>query len=129
MRVTVYLGSKIAEVHAHEGQEPVIRCPEPFDGNEFAALSCIAETVRAWAGGRNIDRYFNPTQKSKAEDLVLVLCMWERSGKLVVKDETPDRKYCHADTVEQAVASKRSFTCYRYLLPELPKRRDVDHGS
>ena len=124
-QITVAFGSRVAEVRCSEGHEPVTRCPEPFDGQELAVLAVITETIRAWSAGVPIDRHFNPT-KSSAEDLVLVLCLWERSGKLIVKEEVPERKYQHADTVDEAVQRKRSFTCYRSLVSQLPSRREKE---
>lgn len=119
--------TRFIHIRCTPGQEPIYRQSSNAEltSREFSAVNAILETIRSLSLDRPIDLHFNPSMSHAAEDEKLVKLKWMRSGKLAVLDEESPKRWCHADTLEAALGRKRSFTCTRRLLLQLPRRRDV----
>ena len=89
--------------------------------NELLAVTVISETMRCLAEGRDLNLYFNPTEKP-SDRTTLMRCMWERTGRLKIIGEAKD-KFIMCNTLEEALAARRMFTVYKSLLRDLPSKR------
>ena len=118
---------RFVSIKCEPGKEPTYRQSSSIElsAREFSAMNAVLETVRCLSLGRSIDLHFNPTVPHNAEDEKLVKLKWMRSGKLAVLEEDTPKRWMHASTKEEAMGRKRSFTCTRRLLLELPRRREV----
>jgi hypothetical protein len=110
-----------AVINGREGIEPTLKLTGDVDANTHATIHVIMEVARCLMNGQSINHYFNPTVVHSEED-EYVKCQWMRSGKLVSSGKA-DKKYMHADTVDEAMLRKRVFTCTRHLYSLMPKRR------
>jgi hypothetical protein len=89
--------------------------------SENAAVTLIAEILRKLRADKSIELEIPPSMLMEIEPLIM--CEWLDSGSLKIHEKQPERKWQHADSALQATAAKRSFTCYRSLLPQIPQKR------
>jgi hypothetical protein len=118
-------------IKGEEGQEPYIDLrPGPVTADQHAALHLIAEIARALLMGQRIDHLFVPRSLQKiyinnsGPSEIFLRCQWMKSGKLIMLKEC-NKRWQHAETVDEAILRKRVFTCTRELYEILPKRRRV----
>lgn len=118
---------RFVSIRCVPGQEPTYHqsSSTALNSREFSAVNAMLETVRCLSLGLPIDLHFNPAVPHNLEDEKLVRLKWMRSGKLAVLEEDTPKKWQHASTVEQAMQRKRSFTCTRRVLLDLPRRREL----
>lgn len=98
-----------------------------FVGNEFpaefvAAVNATRQVLEAYANGVDIGRWFTPDRNLERETEI-IKCQWRKDNTLRVIDQSPDKKFLHADTVREAIVRPRNFTCTRYVYRICPKRR------
>lgn len=111
------------------GQEPTLKQQGELSGPEHAAAHFIMEVVRCLTLDKSIDHTFNPfhkqTQPPPAKTEKYIKCIWQKSGNLIMLGELEEgqKRWKHANTVEEAVESKRVFTCTRATYAAMPKRR------
>lgn len=126
--VVVYFGAaqqRMVNILASKGEQPKVTQHGEADSNEHAAIHCIVEVIRCLALQQNIGHYFNPAiphTDTGEEVQEYVKCQWTRSGKLFCAGPA-DKRFMHADNLEEALARNRTFTCTRRLYDMLPKKR------
>ena len=108
-----------------DGSGCVVQMDGRFTDEELAAINVISRTIACLCDDTQLGPYFNPTL-SEAYDSQTVKVEWLRSGRLVLRSVAPDKRFRHANTVEEAVLRERVFTCERRLYRVLPKRRRKD---
>lgn len=90
--------------------------------NEVTAVSIFSETLRCLSQGKPLDLHFKPLE-NPADRTTIYLCKWLKSGRLQVKSENYGKRYQHADSVDEALIRKRTFTCSRATFCQIPPRR------
>lgn len=98
------------------------RSGEQIGTDRFQMLSAILEVVKAYCGGIEINRYFNPTMQAE-EDNEIIKCQWTRSNKLRIIGRQMKVRFQHASTIQEAVARHRNFTMTVGLWKLVPKAR------
>ena len=94
---------------------------ENMTSNELFLLSFIQRAMEIDLKGESIPYNLNPRKEQNQFDIIK--CQWTEAGYLRIYDQSPDKKFRHAETVEQAMKRNRNFTCTRSLYECLPTRR------
>lgn len=118
---TIFLGDKAVEIRVEDGKQTSIRTSADLSMEEMEALTCITETLSCLSSGKQLGPYFNPTVNHAYENAV-VRCKWSRSGKLVIIGES-EKRFLHAETVEECLLRQRTFTTIRSVAKNLPSKR------
>lgn len=124
----ITIGDKFINIEPNAQGEPVVKFHGELSGQELAMINVFTQTIRCLTTQRPIDHYFNPTITDEDANQI-VKCEWLRSGKLVVRQTNYGKKFQHALTVSEALTKRRIFTCPRYLLRQLPRRRSAGEDS
>lgn len=119
--INITMGDRFIGIESETNREPAIRMDGTIEANEHAAIAAITEILRCLSWGKGIDSHFNPTEVH-SDDYTILKCKWERSGKLKILDVS-NKKFLHAETVEEAKSRSRTFTCYKNLFRQLPDKR------
>lgn len=115
---TVRIGSSTIMINANGIVYPSNCLLSPSENN---GVALIAEILRRLRCGKSLEVEM-PRSIMIAVDK-LVMCEWLDSGTLKVHADEPNRKWMHCDTEVEAIAAKRSFTCYESLSRTLPSKR------
>lgn len=109
------------------GCEPTVTQQGQLTGPEHAAAHFITEVVRCLTLDKSIDHTFCPikSQPPPVATERFIKCIWQRSGNLIMLGELEDgqKRWKHANTVEEAMEAKRVFTCTRATYAAMAKRR------
>ena len=98
---------------------------QSLTADENAAIHYVVELARQLLRGQPISHFQNPFLVIQEQVQKLVKCKWQRSGKLVMLGQLNpgDKRWKNANTVEEALAKKRVFTCTMAVYDSCPKRR------
>lgn len=102
-----------SEVGINGGEVPV----------QFIELAhIIVRVIEAYQKGVDLERWFTP-DRNVEQDLEIVKCQWAPDGTLRVIEPSAEKRFMHAEDVEEAMSRARNFTCTRYVYRLCPKRR------
>lgn len=118
------IGDKFINLEPNDGNEIICRIHGQLTEQELATVNVITQTLKCFVTQRNIDYYFNPTITDE-DRTEIAKCEWMRSGRLVVRAANYHKRYQHATTVSEAMQRTRVFTCPRFLLKQLPRKRST----
>lgn len=119
-RCTLFLPGGMAKIEY--GQVEIVLHGRKLSSHELAAIATINEMVERLKNGHFTS--YEADLKSFENPNEIMKCEWLRSGNLKVHGPT-NSSYRFVITVPMAIAEKRTFTCYRAMLAELPKARQI----
>lgn len=118
-RLTFFLPGGMVKI---ENNEVEVAMERNLTSHELAVVGVINEAVARLNNGHFT--HYEHSPKSFENPQEMIKCEWLRSGNL--KIHGPTKVLYHlVETTQEALDEHRTFTCYRKLLPLIPKSRVV----